>query len=628
MKRFLLPRYRFYRQFIFISFVATFVVGLVLLFSIERLVTRHMIRISERANITLAHEMADVLFPPGTAIPPTLSAPNFQERFIATARSYVSATRFGSDVVLIRLYDNQGRIVLSIPHTASPPNPSVEPSIDQVLAGRTVSVFETAKELVAVRHVAPESLPPYVVETLVPLQPESASRPIGAFAIYRDITEEFAITQRTVSRLLLIVALGLIVLFFGQGVLVWRVNYVLSRRTEALESVLQMTGAVQEESSIERILQTILEGVLSALRLSQGAVCTTEYQFVRGFSRPGGQISVHDGGCCCEAFTESVVIGDVSKYRGPESVVAMVRTLARETGIRALVAIPIFATSGTQFGALWVGCRSRRDWTREEVYFLQAVGYEIGLLLERLELIQNLQDANAQLADALDAKEAMIRNVSHELRTPLTMIRGYTELMLEGTLGPLADDQRDAVRVVLRNVERLHFMVDRLVQIRSLEAGKVVRFPLDLSTWLPEIVAEWQNRAHEQSIDLQIVAPSTPVVVKADSRLFYSVIQNLLDNAFKFTPQGGTIRVRLTAEGPEAHIIVSDSGMGIPPDKLGRVFERFYQVDPSPTRKIGGMGIGLALCREIVNLHDGRIWAESEGEGRGTTFHVVIPRSS
>jgi signal transduction histidine kinase len=100
---------------------------------------------------------------------------------------------------------------------------------------------------------------------------------------------------------------------------------------------------------------------------------------------------------------------------------------------------------------------------------------------------------------------------------------------------------------------------------------------------------------------------------------------NLLDNAQKFSPNGGTVRMSARAEGDYAILAVSDQGIGIPPEKLSHIFERFYQVDGSATRRYGGMGIGLALCRAIVEAHGGRIWAESQGEGHGSTFYVLLP---
>jgi len=120
------------------------------------------------------------------------------------------------------------------------------------------------------------------------------------------------------------------------------------------------------------------------------------------------------------------------------------------------------------------------------------------------------------------------------------------------------------------------------------------------------------------------VAPDLPLLM-ADPDLLGQVVVNLLDNAIKFSPGGGMVTVRAWPEGDEVIIAVSDQGIGIPPDKLAMVFERFYQVDGSMTRRFGGMGIGLALCKASVEAHGGRIWAESGGEGRGSTFYVALP---
>jgi signal transduction histidine kinase len=143
---------------------------------------------------------------------------------------------------------------------------------------------------------------------------------------------------------------------------------------------------------------------------------------------------------------------------------------------------------------------------------------------------------------------------------------------------------------------------------------------------LPELVTRWQSRSARtaSNIQFELETLSVPPLL-ADSDLLRQVIVNLLDNAVKFSPQGGVVRIRAQVEDGQAIVAVSDDGIGIPPEKLPRLFERFYQVDGSATRRYGGMGIGLALCRAIVQAHGGRIWAESRGEGHGSSFYVSLP---
>jgi PAS domain S-box-containing protein len=243
----------------------------------------------------------------------------------------------------------------------------------------------------------------------------------------------------------------------------------------------------------------------------------------------------------------------------------------------------------------------------------------------------SLQDLNTQLQVAVQAKDEMIQNVSHELRTPLTLIMGHTELLSTGVIGPLTPQQEQSIRIMAAQGERLKFMVNRLITLQTINAQALQKTLLVIQPWLRLIVQPWQARAATEKIDFSPdFSPNLPTLV-ADSDLLAQVIVNLLDNAFKFSPDGGKITVRAVAEpeygiaSPAVVISVSDEGIGIPPDKVERVFDRFFQVHSGSTRRFGGIGIGLALCRAIVEAHGGHIWAESEGDGRGSTIFVKLP---
>ncbi len=254
---------------------------------------------------------------------------------------------------------------------------------------------------------------------------------------------------------------------------------------------------------------------------------------------------------------------------------------------------------------------------------------ELGQLAEAFEDMQRrIKEQTEELQAALSAKDEMIANVSHELRTPLTLINGYVQLMKDGVLGSLTAEQERAVKVMYRQGERLAFMIDRLLMLQRISPDVLQRVILDLDLWLQQTVQPWEVRVAGTGIQLRLEVSSPLPPVQADPNFLGHVVENLLDNAVKFSPNGGVVQVRAWAERDQVIIAVSDQGIGIPPDKVGRVFERFYQVDGSMSRRFGGMGIGLALCKAIVAAHGGRIWAESEGEGRGSTFYVALPLES
>lgn len=252
----------------------------------------------------------------------------------------------------------------------------------------------------------------------------------------------------------------------------------------------------------------------------------------------------------------------------------------------------------------------------------------VGTLLdvtERKRAEEALQATNVRLHAALKARDEMIQNVSHELRTPLTLIRGYVEMLQQQAFGPLTEEQQKAVAILDKQSDRLCYMVDRLLMLQTLDANALRATRLDLGELLKAVVKTWRPRGEKAGVCFHLDLPADLPAIQADGDLLYHVFYNLLDNAVKFSPAGGEVRIRAFQERQWLRIIVSDHGIGIPPDKLEQVFERFYQVDGGMTRRFGGMGIGLALCRRIVELHGGRIWAESRGEGQGSVFHITLP---
>ena len=182
--------------------------------------------------------------------------------------------------------------------------------------------------------------------------------------------------------------------------------------------------------------------------------------------------------------------------------------------------------------------------------------------------------------------------------------------------GPAPQDQ----------AQTLSGLVDKLLALKTLAPQGLEWEEVDLKRLVTETVRVWQKRAQSKQItlDLQVVADLP--AIRGDCRMLQEALDQLLDNAFKFSGKGEAISVRVESCEGEVRISVSDTGIGIPPDRLESVFEPFYQVDGSSTRRHGGAGIGLSLVRRIISLHGGRVWAESEGlEGRGTTVRIALP---
>ncbi len=225
-------------------------------------------------------------------------------------------------------------------------------------------------------------------------------------------------------------------------------------------------------------------------------------------------------------------------------------------------------------------------------------------------------------------KSDFLSVVSHELKTPLHSIKGFVDIILMGKTGPVSDTQRDFLSTVRQQAEALQNMINDLLEFSRLEAGQI-RLKIEtvpVGQVVQSVVERMRPLAQEGSIRLANQVPARFVTIEADRARLEQVITNLLANACKFTPADGKVSVQARDLGAEVQISVSDTGIGIPADQLGRIFERFYQVDGTATRSYRGTGLGLTICKHIVEYHGGRIWVESE-EGKGSTFHFVLPKS-
>ncbi len=232
----------------------------------------------------------------------------------------------------------------------------------------------------------------------------------------------------------------------------------------------------------------------------------------------------------------------------------------------------------------------------------------------------------------IDFKNQFLSHVSHELRTPLTCIHQYVTLLLDGLAGPVAPEQSDHLKTVLKSVNQLHAMVRDLLEATRAESGKMRVEPrcVALGELIQQTVAMMRPTAEEKRIGLEIAVDQTLPLVHADPDRVLEVLINLVDNAIKFTPPDGAVMVqacRVEADPGSVYISVSDTGRGINPESKALIFERLYQDSDSVDNNRSGLGLGLFICREIVRLHQGRIWVSSE-PGQGSTFTFTLPAYS
>lgn len=325
-----------------------------------------------------------------------------------------------------------------------------------------------------------------------------------------------------------------------------------------------------------------------------------------------------------------------------------VRRAQEELGLRKIVAIPLIAEEEL-LGAL-VGLSSESFVGERAVSTLEIFANQAALVLRVTLLIEQLKQANRDLLEANRVKSEFLATMSHELRTPLTAIIGFSELLVEGAMGTMNDEQSDSLKEILNNGANLLEMINNILDLARMESGRMTltieRF--DLRDLLERTHRTLGSLVARKQQSLSLALPERLPPIEADERRIQQVLLNLLGNAIKFTPDGGSIAIkaehfakleRLKGILWREHFVdplpfaqggfvlqVADTGIGIPQQQLETIFEMFKQVDSSVTRRYEGTGLGLALVRQLVEMHRGIIWAES-AEGAGTTFTCLLPIS-
>lgn len=242
-------------------------------------------------------------------------------------------------------------------------------------------------------------------------------------------------------------------------------------------------------------------------------------------------------------------------------------------------------------------------------------------LAERVKLLEAEVEKNRK---AEKLRDEFLDVISHELKTPLIPIMGYVDIWAEGGLDE--DMKRKSLEVVKRNAKRLKDLIDDILLVSKIESGKLeFEFkPLALEEIARRVAEDLKTFSTEKKIQLAVEAQPNMPQVEADSQWMGQVIQNLVHNALKFTLNGGKITVKISAGTNKALVQVIDTGIGIEKKHMPHLFQKFYQVDSSATRQFGGTGLGLDICKSIVEKHCGRIWVESE-VGMGSTFAFELP---
>jgi len=413
----------------------------------------------------------------------------------------------------------------------------------------------------------------------------------------------------------------------------------LIRRTRQLTAINNAARIMASSLNFDSIPQTILEEAARVLGAKAGSILLVDEKspglVFKAVVGPGVEklletkVPVGFGVIGWVAQNaKSALVDDVKKdarfYRGIDQTTGLTTT--------NVVAVPLLIKRQV-IGVLELVNKDEGKFDEEDLSVTETLAQWAAVAIENARLVRdllirttNLEQAYDELKEADQLKNELIQNISHELRTPLTFILGYVELLLSQELGSLTETQTKGLEVVRRKCTALTKVVNDIVTLQRLQIADLERQPMPLNGLIAQTVQAVRTLAQQSDQTLKVEMPEHEVVVSIDEERIAQVVDNLLNNAVKFGRPTGQIVLRLIDLDNQARVEIHDSGIGIPEDKLDRIFQRFYQVDSGTTRRYSGVGLGLALCREIIEAHGGKIWAESE-LGVGSRFIFVLPKA-
>src|SRR5215207_7396138 len=426
----------------------------------------------------------------------------------------------------------------------------------------------------------------------------------------------------------------------------------LREQTEALATINELGRVISAELDLHRMVQAVTDAATELTGARFGSF------FYNVINEEGASYTLYTlSGVPREAFAHfpmpratdlfgptfrgegTVLIDDVKKdprygknspyYGMPEG----------HLPVASYLAVPVISRSGEVLGGLFFGAPEPAMFTERDEIIVSGLVSQAAIAMDNARLYEAATKARAeaeaaaaenerlykQAEESSRLKEEFLATISHELRTPLSAILGWARMLRLGQLSP--ENSIKALDTIERNARAQAQLVDDLLDVSRIITGKLrmdVR-PADPNSFIDAAVEAVRPAAEAKNVRIQKVIDTGPVAIPGDPVRLQQVVWNLLSNAIKFTPRGGRVQIRSERVNSHLEIVVSDTGQGIAADFLPHVFERFRQADQKTSRQHGGMGLGLAIVRHLVEMHGGTVHASSEGEGKGATFTVMLP---
>jgi PAS domain S-box-containing protein len=416
-----------------------------------------------------------------------------------------------------------------------------------------------------------------------------------------------------------------------------RLLEAVQSRSRELESLLEIAGGISARLDLPELLPLVTRSVNRVMGTRHCMLVLRDGEALRLVAQEGLEeelVAAFHGMELADSLT-----GWVLREGRPLAVADMVEDprlrfgdLVRRFQYRSFLGVPL-RRGGEVLGSLEVVTKQPRRFGEEDQTLMTLFAGQVAVAIENARLFE---EARAHLGQAVEANRRLeeldrlrreyVRNVSHEFRTPLTVIRGYAEFLEAGHEGVSLPE---VLRVVMESCDRLIDLVDTLIDVSRIEQAEAERIlhvqPLDLAELATASVESLRALATRKGVQLDLELPAGELSLEGDAGLLNQVFRKLLDNAVKYSRDGGRVVLRGRPWEQELELVVEDDGIGIAPEHQPRIFEKFYMVDGGISRRLGGTGVGLYLVREIVRLHGGTVTVDSR-PGEGSAFSVRLPR--
>lgn len=395
----------------------------------------------------------------------------------------------------------------------------------------------------------------------------------------------------------------------------------------ALKVCLTLTRAISQTRTVEEIYEIALQALTDGLGVSRSAILLFDAHGIMRFTAWRGiaanyrsAVEGHSPWVPDSPHPEPLVVADVTL----ESSLARLLPVIQAEGIAAMAFIPLVSRDRV-IGKFMLYYDAPHMLGADEQQLASLIASQVAFAVERTQAEVQARRSEAAAAEANRLKDEFLATLSHELRTPLNAILGWVQMLQAGAVSP--ERLRHAIEVIGRNTTLQARLIEDILDVSRIISGKleVERTPILLAPLIDTVVSGMTPAAQAKHIELVKTAPVDLPLIEGDAKRLHQALGSVLSNAVKFTPSGGRIEVRCTADDEAVIIEVHDTGAGIAREFLPFVFDRFRQADSRSIRRHDGLGLGLAIARHLIEQHHGEITASSPGPGLGTTIVINLP---